>query len=823
MVRVVVMVVMVAGCFSADTHECGDIICPSNKACVAGTCALPEQLTACEDKADGADCTFAGAAAGRCSSGVCLAIGCGDHRIDYPEECEPDDLAGATCESLGFQSGTLACGPRCVFDTTGCAGYCGDGIRNGDEQCDPGDAQHPTVDLAGADCTSFNYYEAGGLACNEICKFDTSACTGYCGDHVINGTELCDGAPPAGTSCTDYGFDVGSIGCAFCAPDLSACGKLGWIPIATTTSADLSAVWTTGRDNVWAVGRGGAVVHYDGRQAQTVGIGTTADLLAVEGSSPSDVYIAGYSGAFAHFDGTAWTPINTASFPTNAIGGLLALAANDAYAFCAFGIIMHFDGATWSRMTTPTSQHLHAAWASGPSDIWVTGDSATVLHYDGATWSSVANPLTSVQDVIAIAPFGGDLYFGLWNQDGGLHDVAVLSNGTWTVPQSTSFGNNLVPGLASDHATLVAVNGYNPYVLAPDRAGWVTMEQQAPAALSAAAADPVGHIWAAGNAGTLLQYSGTSWITLQATRTVTGLWGSDARDVWIALGTQCMHYTGGGIFPNAATAPTCTTKPIQALWGTSAMNIFGAQRSGSIVRYNGASWTESTVDPAMHDLNAIGGSSASDLYAVGAAGTVLHSTDGMTWTSPLASPPSEALYGVFAPDATHAFIVGAAGRVVSLVGTSWTSSTAGSGAALYAVWGTSASDVWAVGAGGQILHFDGAAWSTVASPTALALRSLWGTATNDVFAAGDGGTVLHFDGTAWGIVRIPDATGASITTTWGSGRYVFFANLMALERSGYPASGCAAKETACNDALDDDCDFLLDCADPDCRADPVCN
>jgi hypothetical protein len=114
-------------------------------------------------------------------------------------------------------------------------------------------------------------------------------------------------------------------------------------------------------------------------------------------------------------------------------------------------------------------------------------------------------------------------------------------------------------------------------------------------------------------------------------------------------------------------------------------------------------------------------------------------------------------------------------------------------------------------------------WSPVASPTALALRSLWGTATNDVFAAGDGGTVLHFDGTAWGIVRIPDATGASITTTWGSGRYVFFANLMALERSGYPTSGCAAKETACNDALDDDCDFLLDCADPDCRADPVCN
>ncbi|MBV1859872.1 MAG: lamin tail domain-containing protein, partial [Nannocystaceae bacterium] len=58
------------------------------------------------------DCTFDTAA---CES-------CGNAVIDDGEDCEGDDLADATCQSIGmgFTAGTLGCDASCGFDTAGC-------------------------------------------------------------------------------------------------------------------------------------------------------------------------------------------------------------------------------------------------------------------------------------------------------------------------------------------------------------------------------------------------------------------------------------------------------------------------------------------------------------------------------------------------------------------------------------------------------------------------------------------------------------------------------------------------------------------------------
>lgn len=53
---------------------------------------------------------------------VKIAI-CGDGVIEGPEDCEREDLNGETCESLGYQSGTLSCDIACDFDTSGCVPY----------------------------------------------------------------------------------------------------------------------------------------------------------------------------------------------------------------------------------------------------------------------------------------------------------------------------------------------------------------------------------------------------------------------------------------------------------------------------------------------------------------------------------------------------------------------------------------------------------------------------------------------------------------------------------------------------------------------------
>jgi hypothetical protein len=49
---------------------------------------------------------------------------CGDGVVNGAEDCDGDALADQTCESLnlGFVGGTLACGPACSFDASGCLG-----------------------------------------------------------------------------------------------------------------------------------------------------------------------------------------------------------------------------------------------------------------------------------------------------------------------------------------------------------------------------------------------------------------------------------------------------------------------------------------------------------------------------------------------------------------------------------------------------------------------------------------------------------------------------------------------------------------------------
>lgn len=108
-----------------------------------------------------------------CTPAVKGVAYCGDGTIDAGEQCEPTDLAGASCTSLGFQPGTLTCGPGCTFDTSGCPAYpppgsCGNGTVELGESCDG-------AALGGATCASFGY-TGGTLACRASCAYDTSGC-----------------------------------------------------------------------------------------------------------------------------------------------------------------------------------------------------------------------------------------------------------------------------------------------------------------------------------------------------------------------------------------------------------------------------------------------------------------------------------------------------------------------------------------------------------------------------------------------------------------------------------------------------------------------
>ncbi len=161
----------------------------------------------------------------------CLAEGrCGDGAIQtqYGERCEGTDLGGATCASLGWHGGALACGLDCRHDTTGCeaTGRCGDGVVQPDagEACD-GEA------LGDQTCESLGFY-GGTLTCGSDCAFDTAACEQElrCGDGLLQPEwgEICDGDNLDGETCLTLGFHGGALACSDdCRHDLTGCEAAG--------------------------------------------------------------------------------------------------------------------------------------------------------------------------------------------------------------------------------------------------------------------------------------------------------------------------------------------------------------------------------------------------------------------------------------------------------------------------------------------------------------------------------------------------------------------------------------------------------------------
>ena len=67
----------------------------------------------------------------------------------------------------------------------------------------------------------------------------------------------------------------------------------GALVTAHPTTMTVNACWGTSELDVWAVGRGGRIAHFDGTSWSDVPSGTTANLVAVSGFSSTAVWIAG--------------------------------------------------------------------------------------------------------------------------------------------------------------------------------------------------------------------------------------------------------------------------------------------------------------------------------------------------------------------------------------------------------------------------------------------------------------------------------------------------------------------------------------------------
>jgi hypothetical protein len=811
---VVLALTALAGCLTPGSTTCVDgTVCPPNTQCDTANhrCVTGAEEMACAGHSGGDACTLSGAP-GTCRGGACIPHFCGDGVRNDTESCDGTDLGGETCASLGF------------------------------------------------------YGQTTGLACTPSCIFETSGCEGFCGDGMVNGQESCDGAPPEGKTCLDFGFDRGLLGCtALCGPDFSGCDSVGWKGDPSHTGQFLSSVWGSAANDVFAVGGGGAIVHWDGSSWSSAGSVTTNDLYGVWGASTTDVFAVGQAGTILHGDGSSWSPMKAAttndfhavwgSGPKDvyavglstaehwdgetwreigeqetvdpllsvagglgasldqSLNGVWGSSSRDVY-IVGDSLLAHWDGFSWTTLATGdppsyTAGHL-AVWGSGPNDVYVVGPN--IDHWDGATWSEVASPVSDAGGslpILAVWGSGPDNVFTLGDTKDALGAPALRID-RWN-------------GDSWSQAGLIHYSGQLGREV--DSVGFGTSGQPR-AGLWGAWPDA---IFAAGPSSTVFQNHGTAFMS----QTLAG-----SVDVVVAISGDA----AGDVFAVGLRADPNNTyrqDPVLMRWnqntwevvqvGTidfvSAMWVGGPHEVitnvGGFSQWNGSAFLQMPPDPPPSIyVNDIWGSGPEDIYAVGESTPNLPMVhwDGTTWapvTPDFSWQPGTTLSGVWGSSAGDVFAVGTQGIVMHFDGTKWSLMDKVSEADLSAVWGTAMDDVYAVGAGGTILHFDGSGWSVLAAGTTEDLLTVGGSGPGDVFAASST-TLFHARTGAWEHIQLP----SDIEGMWVTPARIFLLGasdqvpaILTLDR--YTVT-CQSPERDCSDGWDNDCNGLVDAADPSC-------
>ncbi len=149
-------------------------------------------------------------------------------------------------------------------------------------------------------------------------------------------------------------------------------------------------VWGSSSSDVYVVGWGGEMVHYDGVAWSEVmpDSGDVAMLRCISGTSASNIIAVGRTndldGFITRYDGNAWQ--NSVIANVEDLNGIWVEDAASAFAVGNLGVILRFDGSSWQRMSSRTSEALFCVAGTSASNVYAVGWAGTILHYDGETW-----------------------------------------------------------------------------------------------------------------------------------------------------------------------------------------------------------------------------------------------------------------------------------------------------------------------------------------------------------------------------------------------------------------------------------------------------
>lgn len=329
---------------------------------------------------------------------------------------------------------------------------------------------------------------------------------------------------------------------ASCAPD-SLCATSDFCP--TTLSINgrfvLTAIWGSSKDDVWAVGSGGVIVHWDGTSWTSIASNTAITLRAVGGNGPNDLWFVGSRDGIHRSVGLkngamAWAPKPAPVTPFNS---------------------------EWTSEIL-----LNAVWVDGTSDVWVAGEPARSNGTCSNRWRAerVDVPTTPITAWDPLAEpdcitFGFNTIFAL---------SGVGSDDLWAVGGGLSKqGGPTVGRTFRMRRGATAADGGMP--------SWEELDCQADVPLLAVWGTTEGGVWAVGENGTIRHYApgDARWsiVPSPTVETLRSVWGSGPDDVW-AVGDRSTILHFDGVSWNLATSASTVKSNLFGIWGSSAADVW---------------------------------------------------------------------------------------------------------------------------------------------------------------------------------------------------------------------------------------------------------
>jgi hypothetical protein len=158
-------------------------------------------------------------------------------------------------------------------------------------------------------------------------------------------------------------------------------------------AATVNAFWGSTSNDLWATATTssttGEILHFDG-SAWSVSKTLTFAPTAIWGASATDIWVVGRGGAIMNWNGCAWAPAS--SMTTNDLASVYGSQSRDVWAVGGSGTIDHWGGAGWS-VTTNGTANLASVWADATTgEAWAVGQSNTALHWTGSAWTTPSPP-----------------------------------------------------------------------------------------------------------------------------------------------------------------------------------------------------------------------------------------------------------------------------------------------------------------------------------------------------------------------------------------------------------------------------------------------